>query len=184
MIVGHVDSVDGPAVFHGLPLLEAGDEIVVHRADDTEVRFTVERVERWPKDAFPTDEVYRHAEAAELRLITCGGRFDRPSLRYLDNVIVFAREVTGDPRAPCAAVPAARNRSRCGPPELDRGPRAHIPGVLPHGPEQAGPREVLGEPTPLTGRHTRHEPGRRPPEGGAHERPTATAGRSRCHPTP
>jgi hypothetical protein len=59
VIVGHVDSVDGPAVFHGLPLLEAGDEIVVHRADDTEVRFTVERVERWPKDAFPTDEVYR-----------------------------------------------------------------------------------------------------------------------------
>jgi hypothetical protein len=33
-------------------------------------------------------------------LITCGGRFDRPSLRYLDNVIVFAREVTGDLRAP------------------------------------------------------------------------------------
>jgi hypothetical protein len=100
VIVGHVDSVDGPAVFHGLPRLEAGDEIVVHRADDTEVRFAVERVERWPKDAFPTDAVYRDADGAELRLITCGGRFDRASLRYLDNVIVFARESAGDPRAP------------------------------------------------------------------------------------
>jgi hypothetical protein len=93
VIVGHVDSVLGPGVFHGLPRLEPGDEIAVHRADDTEARFAVERVERWAKDAFPTDAVYRQADGAELRLITCGGRFDQQSLRYLDNVIVFAREV-------------------------------------------------------------------------------------------
>jgi sortase (surface protein transpeptidase) len=94
VIVGHVDSVLGPGVFHGLPHLEPGDEIVVHRADDTEARFAVERVERWAKDAFPTDAVYREADGDELRLITCGGRWDQRSLRYLDNVIVFAREVS------------------------------------------------------------------------------------------
>jgi hypothetical protein len=100
VIVGHVDSAHGPAVFHGLPRLEPGDTIVVHRADETEVRFAVERVERWPKDAFPTDAVYREADGAELRLITCGGRFDRRASRYLDNVIVFAREGTADRIAP------------------------------------------------------------------------------------
>lgn len=96
VIVGHVDSVLGPAVFHGLPRLAPGDEIVVYRADDTEVRFAVERVERWPKDGFPTQAVYREADGPELRLITCGGRFDRQALRYLDNVIVFARALPRD----------------------------------------------------------------------------------------
>jgi hypothetical protein len=33
------------------------------------------------KDAFPTDDVYRRSRGAELRLITCGGTFDRTALR-------------------------------------------------------------------------------------------------------
>jgi hypothetical protein len=90
VIVGHVDSRRGPAVFHRLPELAPGDEVVVHLADGEEVRFEVQRLERWPKDAFPTDAVYREAEGAELRLITCGGVFDQRTRRYEDNVIVFA----------------------------------------------------------------------------------------------
>jgi hypothetical protein len=64
--------------------------VVVHLEDGDEVRFEVQRLERWPKDAFPTDAVYREAEGAELRLITCGGVFDQRTRRYEDNVIVFA----------------------------------------------------------------------------------------------
>jgi LPXTG-site transpeptidase (sortase) family protein len=90
VIAGHVDSRRGPAVFHRLPELAPGDEVVVHLADGEEVRFEVQRLERWPKDAFPTDAVYREAEGAELRLITCGGVFDQRTRRYEDNVIVFA----------------------------------------------------------------------------------------------
>ena len=41
------------------------------------MRFTVTRVARYPKDAFPTAEVYGPTADAELRLITCGGAFDR-----------------------------------------------------------------------------------------------------------
>jgi hypothetical protein len=58
VIVGHVDSRRGPAVFHRLGELEAGDEVVVRRADGSQVRFVVQRLERWPKDAFPTEAVY------------------------------------------------------------------------------------------------------------------------------
>jgi hypothetical protein len=90
VIVGHVDSRRGPAVFHRLPQLAPGDEVVVHLADGEEVPFEVQRLERWPKDDFPTDAVYREAEGAELRLITCGGVFDPRTRRYEDNVIVFA----------------------------------------------------------------------------------------------
>lgn len=93
VIAGHVDSTRGPAVFHRVPRLVAGDVVLVHRADGTTGSFVVDRVEWWPKDGFPTDAVYREADGAELRLITCGGVFDRTRLSYEDNVIVFASAV-------------------------------------------------------------------------------------------
>jgi hypothetical protein len=61
------------------------------RADGTTPRFTVTRVLRTPKSAFPTAAVYGPTPDAQLRLITCGGAFDRSAGSYLDNVIVFAR---------------------------------------------------------------------------------------------
>jgi sortase (surface protein transpeptidase) len=93
VLAGHVDSFRGPGVFFRLPELARGDRIVVRNDDGAVAHFAVDRVERWPKDAFPTDAVYREADGAELRLITCGGTFDRQALRYLDNIIVFAHAV-------------------------------------------------------------------------------------------
>ncbi|WP_231502959.1 class F sortase [Blastococcus sp. URHD0036] len=90
VLAGHVDSTRGPAVFWRLRDLVPGDEVFVDRADGTTGRFTVTRVERHPKDAFPTDEVYGPTTGAELRLITCGGDFDRSVRSYRDNVVVFA----------------------------------------------------------------------------------------------
>ncbi|MEJ7845630.1 MAG: sortase, partial [Acidimicrobiales bacterium] len=58
--------------------------------DGTTISYVVTRVERHPKDAFPTDAVYDMTAGPELRLITCGGDFDRSSGHYEDNVIAFA----------------------------------------------------------------------------------------------
>ncbi|EST26495.1 class F sortase [Streptomyces niveus] len=44
----------------------------------------------YPKDDFPTVEVYRNLDHAGLRLITCGGDFSEADLRYADNVVVYA----------------------------------------------------------------------------------------------
>ena len=90
VIIGHVDSFTGPAVFFRVPELVAGDEILVTRADDSVVRFVVERTERYQKRAFPTDEVYGKAQHPALRLITCGGAFDEDTRSYTDNVVVYA----------------------------------------------------------------------------------------------
>jgi len=91
IIVGHVDSAtDGPSVFYHLGGLQPGDEVLVTRRDGTVAIFTVEAVRRYPKDDFPTELVYGHTDYAALRLITCGGTFDRAERNYLDNVIVFA----------------------------------------------------------------------------------------------
>jgi LPXTG-site transpeptidase (sortase) family protein len=90
VIAGHVDSKRGPAVFFHLTDLSRGDQIFVDRADGTTTVFTTQRVEQHDKNAFPTDAVYGGVPDSQLRLITCGGKFDRKAHRYIDNVIVFA----------------------------------------------------------------------------------------------
>ncbi len=90
VVAGHVDSAEGPAVFARLRELAPGDEVLVDRSDGTTARFAVTRVERHPKDAFPTAAVYGPTADAQLRLVTCGGAFDRAARSYEDNVLVFA----------------------------------------------------------------------------------------------
>ena len=90
VIAGHVDSRDGPAVFYRLHELVPGDEVIVHRADGTTIRFTVTDAQSYSKDAFPTESVYGPVPGPELRLITCGGEFDSSRQQYRDNVVVYA----------------------------------------------------------------------------------------------
>jgi sortase (surface protein transpeptidase) len=90
VILGHVDSKSGPAVFYRLRELDRGDEIRVARADGSTVRFIVERTQQYPKDRFPTDEVYYPTLTPALRLVTCGGAFDPTAGQYRSNIIVFA----------------------------------------------------------------------------------------------
>jgi sortase (surface protein transpeptidase) len=92
VILGHVDSKRGPAVFFRLRELRLGDEVTVERADGSSVRFVVDRTdEQYPKRRFPTEEVYYPTLSPMLRLVTCGGEFDATAGHYRSNVIVFAR---------------------------------------------------------------------------------------------
>ena len=90
VILGHLDSYTGPAVFYRLSSLRAGSRVEVARADGSEVTFTVQRVARFPVANFPTDQVYGVTAEPELRLITCAGTFDVVRGRYTTNVVVFA----------------------------------------------------------------------------------------------
>ncbi|MFJ8234046.1 class F sortase [Streptomyces sp. NPDC094448] len=90
VVVGHVDTETGPAVFHPLARLGPGDRIEVAREDGRTAVFTVYGVESLPRDGFPAGRVYRDAPRPELRLITCGGRWS-PGSGYQENVVVFAR---------------------------------------------------------------------------------------------
>jgi sortase (surface protein transpeptidase) len=91
IIAGHVDSRTGPGIFFWLRTLRPGDRVYVGRADGTMAVFAVTRIKKFAKDHFPTAAVYGPVPDAELRLITCGGIFDRSQGRYLSNVVVFAR---------------------------------------------------------------------------------------------
>ena len=91
VIAGHVDSRSGVGIFFWLRTLRPGDRVYVTRADGTMAVFTVTSVRMYAKDQFPTAAVYGPVPDAELRLITCGGVFDRSIGSYLSNVVVFAR---------------------------------------------------------------------------------------------
>jgi sortase (surface protein transpeptidase) len=93
VIAGHVDSYRGPAVFFRLSALRPGDLVRVAERDGLVAVFRVYAVGRYPKTAFPTGQVYANTAAPELRLITCGGTFDRSVRSYTDNVVVYARLV-------------------------------------------------------------------------------------------
>lgn len=91
VILGHVDSAAaGPAVFFRLGAMRPGDSVTVQRADGTDAVFTVDRVEEYAKAKFPTLRVFGNTERAELRLITCGGRFDPRKHSYESNIVVYA----------------------------------------------------------------------------------------------
>jgi LPXTG-site transpeptidase (sortase) family protein len=94
IIVGHIDTTRGPAVFDRLNTLTRGDKIYVKRADGTMAEFRVTSVQTYLKDHFPTEDVYGPVPDAELRLITCGGAWDAATHHYLSNIVVYATEVS------------------------------------------------------------------------------------------
>ncbi|MGY6018098.1 class F sortase [Streptomyces spinosirectus] len=92
LMVGHVDTETRPAVFHGLSTVRPGQTVRVLRDDGTVAEFTVDDVQVQSRDHFDAARAYgQHREGrAELRLITCGGTFDRAARTYTANVIVSA----------------------------------------------------------------------------------------------
>jgi sortase (surface protein transpeptidase) len=107
VVVGHVDShAMGPAVFFKLGELRAGDVIEIKRKDASVAKFVVDGTASYPKSEFPTDLVYGPSDEAGLRLVTCGGEFDRTAHSYLNNIIVFAHLVPATRQTTTPAAPA------------------------------------------------------------------------------
>ena len=95
VIAGHVDSKRGPAVFYRLGELRRGDPVRVLRADGAWLAFEVTGSARYAKAGFPTEAVFGPVPGPVLRLVTCGGAFDRASGHDLDNLVVTARQTEG-----------------------------------------------------------------------------------------
>ena len=89
VIVGHVDTYIGTAVFYNLYQLVPGDAIYV-TADGVRQRFDVTSDNEMSKSSFPVSQVFGNTEKHMLWLITCGGAFDYQTRHYLDNIVVSA----------------------------------------------------------------------------------------------
>lgn len=92
VVVGHVDTDRRKAVFYPLSTVKRGTKVEVTRADGAVTEFTVESTDVVTRGRFDAAKVYgpRDDERAELRLLTCGGTFDRERRAYTSNVVVSA----------------------------------------------------------------------------------------------
>jgi sortase (surface protein transpeptidase) len=93
VLVGHVDSYLGSAVFGRLKELKPDDVIRVVMNDGSTLSFSVRRIDQYPKDIFPTSLVYGATNRSELRLVTCAGQFDKSARSYSDNIVVYAVKI-------------------------------------------------------------------------------------------
>ncbi len=96
VILGHVDSLQGPAVFYRLRFLRTGDRIQVTLADGAVAHFVVRTVSMYRNEKFPARRVYGSPGYSALQLVTCGGRFDTAS-GYQSNVVVYSSLVSTTP---------------------------------------------------------------------------------------
>ncbi len=89
VILGHVDSYDGPAIFYRLRELHVGDKVAVRLANGVTASFTVTKVATYLNEEFPARRVYGSHGGSSLKLVTCGGEFDTVSDSYQSNFVVF-----------------------------------------------------------------------------------------------
>ena len=97
VVAGHVTWNREPTVFFKLGQLQRGDEITVTRRDGSRATFGVQRMSTFPKDAFPSNQVYAASDTPQLVLITCGGAYSQRTHSYDSNVIVWADPVKLQP---------------------------------------------------------------------------------------
>lgn len=94
VILGHVDSTQGPAVFSRLHTLAPGAQIEVGHADGSTSLFEVRTITTYANEDFPAADVYRNRGAPTLTLVTCGGDYDKAQGGYQSNVVVTAAYVS------------------------------------------------------------------------------------------
>ena len=90
VLVGHFDSRIAGGVFARLKDVTIGELIDVTQSDGARYVYFVTEVEHLSKTAFPTSKVYGRTASSTLRLVTCGGKFDRKTGHYVENTIVYA----------------------------------------------------------------------------------------------
>ena len=89
VILGHVDSTNGPAVFYKLDKLGLGNRVDVTLRNGKKLTFAVIGVRMFEKTNFPDQLVYGARDYPALQLVTCGGIFDPSTGHYLSNIVVF-----------------------------------------------------------------------------------------------
>jgi hypothetical protein len=93
VVIGHLDSSNGPGLFALLPGVANGTEVSLVDARGVRHDYAVVGKAQVEKDKFPAQAVYGASDRPVLVLVTCGGPYT-PGVGYRDNVIVYARAVS------------------------------------------------------------------------------------------
>ncbi|WP_135503599.1 class F sortase [Planococcus koreensis] len=92
VIAGHVDGIDGPAVFWDLSELQPGDEITVE-GEGRQLIYKVHTMESVPLDEADVPNIFGYSSSPELVLITCSGTYDFSRGTREERLVVYASYV-------------------------------------------------------------------------------------------
>jgi hypothetical protein len=92
VLAAHVDYAGRAGAFYRLGAARPGQVVEVALSDGARARYRVVSLHRYRKAALPP-ALFSTQGAPRLVLITCGGRFDRSTRHYADNVVVLATPV-------------------------------------------------------------------------------------------
>jgi LPXTG-site transpeptidase (sortase) family protein len=90
VLVGHVSWKGNKGVFYDLKNLRKGDTLYVYNMGGDFAEFEVDEVETVLKTELPTEKIWNKTDESVIRLVTCGGEFDKTTKHYVANVIVYA----------------------------------------------------------------------------------------------
>jgi len=90
VLIGHLDSSDGPGIFARVPAVSRGDAVRVTDNRGDVHPYRVVGVATVRKSQFPGEAVYGPSRRPVLVLVTCGGPYEK-GRGYRDNVLVYAR---------------------------------------------------------------------------------------------
>lgn len=90
VVVGHLNSLKGRAIFANLNKIKPGDEILIQRMDKSVVVYSVDSISKFSQQNFPTETIYGSKSYPAIRLITCSGVYNKKIGRYSENLVVFA----------------------------------------------------------------------------------------------
>jgi Sortase domain len=90
VIAGHFDWKGVRGTFNELAETPVGETVTVAYDDGSERAFTIRSVELVDKPAVSVNGTFARDGESVLRLVTCGGEFDRSAHSYYSNVVVTA----------------------------------------------------------------------------------------------
>jgi hypothetical protein len=90
VVIAHVDGAGQTGLFFNLKTLQPGDTASVKLTNGKTLTFRVTRVESDSKTAFPGQQVFGPVDHPTLRLVTCGGVFDKMAHSYKSNIVAYA----------------------------------------------------------------------------------------------
>jgi sortase A len=89
VIAGHVDDLEGPAIFWDLYKLKAGNDIIVTEGGK-QLKFKVYKMESVPYETADLPSIFGYRSSPELVLITCSGIYDHSKGTRNERLIVYA----------------------------------------------------------------------------------------------
>ncbi|MGL3067089.1 MULTISPECIES: class F sortase [Planococcus] len=94
VLAGHVDSLNGPAVFYDLTKVKIGELVTLTDTEGRKMIFEVKEINSYQTDQAPIEEIFGKSDKRMLNLITCTGDYSRDIGSYEERLVISAELIS------------------------------------------------------------------------------------------